>query len=191
MNRIDEHEVGLGLLGGICQKTLQIAVIADAPRFAGPHGIHLRHPAPPLVLGDRLRHGNARGGGDDGRLALAPVNRDGQRVVAHRQIGGDGQVRLAGIEVRQQGKVAKRGAVLQFDGGGDVRVRRAVQGDAGRFAGGGDDGGGEQTFAVFHLKLGHGAYDGLVAGCVHVEGLEYGDQGRVADFGVGAELVDE
>ena len=44
------------------------------------------------------------------------------------------------------------------------------------FAGGGDDGGGEQTFAVFHLKLGHGAYDGLVVGCVHVEGLEYGDQ---------------
>ncbi len=30
VNRIDEHEVGLGLLGGICQKTLQIAVIADA-----------------------------------------------------------------------------------------------------------------------------------------------------------------
>ena len=191
MNRIDEHEVGLGLLGGICQKTLQIAVIADAPRFAGPHGIHLRHPAPPLVLGDRLRHGNARGGGDDGRLALAPVHRDGQCVVAHRQIGSDGQVRLAGIEVRQQGKVAKRGAVLQLDGDGDVRVRRTVQGDAGRFAGGGDDGGGEQTFAVFHLKLGHGACDGLVAGCVHVEGVEYGDQGRVADFGVGAELVDE
>ena len=43
---IDEHEVGLGLLGGICEKTLQIAVIADAPRFAGPHGIHLRHPPP-------------------------------------------------------------------------------------------------------------------------------------------------
>ena len=50
---------------------------------------------------------------------------------------------------------------------------------------------GSKRFAVFHLKLGHGAYDGLVAGCVHVEGLEYGDQGRVADFGVGAELVDE
>ena len=163
MNRVDEHEVGFGLVGRVRQQQLQIAVIADAPRFAGPHGIHLRHPAPPLVLGDRLRHGNARGGGDDGRLALAPVNRDGQRVVTHRQVGCDGQVRLAGIEVRQQGKVAKRGAVLQFDGGGDVRVRRAVQGDAGRFAGGG----------------------------VHVEGLEYGDQGRVADFGVGAELVDE
>jgi hypothetical protein len=49
----------------------------------------------------------------------------------------------------------------------------------------------EQTFAVFGLKFGHGAYDGLVAGGVHVEGLEHGDQGRVADFGVGAELVDE
>ena len=101
VNWIDEHEVGLGLLGGIRQKTLQIAVVADAPGIVGAYRIHLRHPAPALMLLNRLRHGDACGGGDDGRLAFASVNRDGQRVVTHRQVGGDGEIRLAGVEIRQ------------------------------------------------------------------------------------------
>ena len=46
MQRIDQHEVGAGLLLGLDEQGLQILIVADTPGTAGTNGVELAHPAP-------------------------------------------------------------------------------------------------------------------------------------------------
>ena len=91
VNRVDEHEVGMRLFGGVGEQQLQVAIIAHAPRFGGADGIYLRHPTPTLLFGDRRWQGHACRGTDQSRLAVQWARVDAQRVVAGGNVVGQSE----------------------------------------------------------------------------------------------------
>ena len=90
MNRVDQHEIG-AMLAGVVQQFLEVAIVADTPGFLGPHGVHLGHPAPTVVLRDRLGNGNPRRGGQNGGIGGPLAVRHMEGMVAGRQIVRHGQ----------------------------------------------------------------------------------------------------
>ena len=107
VDRVDEHEIGMRLFGGVGEQQLQIAVVAHAPRFGGADGIHLRHPTPTLLFGNRRRQRYACRGADQSRLAVQRARVDAQRVVAGGNVVRQGErERAVGLRGQIHAQVA-------------------------------------------------------------------------------------
>ena len=194
VDRVDEHEVGAGFGGRVGGEHAQVAVVADAPRPGGTHRVHLRHPAPALLVLHCLRHGDARGGAQqrarDGALAVG----ERERVVAGRDVVIEAErVDVHVVALRLERQLAEftgeLGAVFEYErdarvGAEDVQLHRL--GGAQEL----DDGGGSQQFVLVLPAVFERRRDRLVGGGIHAERLQHGDEHFVADFHIGAQLVD-
>ena len=175
------------------QQQLQIAIVAHAPGFSGTDGIHLCHPAPTLLFRYCWRQFDACRCADQRGFGVQRAGIDGQRVVAGGNIVRQRQLQRAVICVRARqirGQIARIfRAVFQRQLQRHVVSFRADWRD-GFLADELHDG--RLNKCVCDALLGRriGGGDRFVAGCVHTECGQYGDEHFVADFHIGAELVD-
>ena len=193
VNRVDKHEIGMRFRCRVGQQQLQIAIVAHAPGFSGTDGIHLCHPAPTLLFRYCWRQFDACRCADQRGFGVQRAGIDGQRVVAGGNIVRQRQLQRAVICVRARqirGQIARIfRAVFQRQLQRHVVSFRADWRD-GFLADELHDG--RLNKCVCDALLGRriGGGDRFVAGCVHAECGQYGDEHFVADFHIGAELVD-
>ena len=94
MHRINEYEVGTGLLLGVHQHGLQILVIAHAPGVGGANRVQLGHPAPQTAALHRVKQIDAIRCTDQSGVLHTVGDLDVQRMVTNRQIGGNDHSRI-------------------------------------------------------------------------------------------------
>ena len=192
MQRVDQHEVGTGLLLGFDEQGLQILIIADSPRAAGTDGIELAHPTPQGAFLHLVKQFDLLRSTDNGcRLRLA-THGDFKGVIPFGKIFRKHQVRRAhksAIDLDRGTAAALmldfagiRLAIFQRDGScGNVK-RAAMDLDLALLTDNMQHGRRNDSGVALTLNGSDGLFDRIIVGSVDSKCLEHRHKNIVFDF---------
>ena len=192
MQRVDQHEVGTGLLLGFDEQGLQILIIADSPRTVGTDGIELAHPTPQGAVLHLVKQFDLLRSTDNGcRLRLA-THGDFKGVIPFGKVFRKHQVRRAhksAIDLDRGTATALmldfagiRLAIFQRDGScGNVK-RAAMDLYLALLTDNMQHGRRNDSGVAFTLNGGDGLFDRIIVGSVDSKCLEHRHKNIVFDF---------